>query len=47
MVILKIKYEFAYLDFLLFQTKRFAISWLKRWKEKQINIELISRFKYA
>ena len=47
MVISKIKYELFYLDFLLFQTKKSITSWLKRWKEKQKNIEFISRFKYA
>ena len=30
MVISKIKHEFFYLDFLLFQTKKFITSWLKR-----------------
>ena len=38
---------FFFSDFLLFQTKKLVSSWLKRWKEKQKNIELISRFKYA
>ena len=47
MVISKIKNEFFYLDFLLFLTKKFITSWLKRWKEKHKNIELISRFKYV
>ena len=36
-----------YLDLLLFQIKKFITSWLKRWKEKHKDIELISRFKYA
>ena len=36
-----------YLDFLLFQIKKFITSWLKRWKEKPKSIELISRFKYV
>ena len=47
MVISKIKYEFFYLDFKLFQTKNFITSCLKRLKEKHKNVELISRFKYA
>ena len=37
---------FFNLEFLLFQTKNFITSCLKRWKEKHKNIEVISRFKY-
>ena len=44
---IKVKYEFFYLDFFLFPTKNFITSWLKRWKEKHKNIELILRLKYA
>ena len=47
MVISKIKYEFFYLNFLLFQIKKFITTCFKRWKEKHRNVELISRFKYA
>ena len=47
MVISNIKHEFFNLDFLLFQTKKFITSWLKRGKEKDKNNELISRLKYA
>ena len=38
---------FFYMDFLLFQTKKFISSRLKRWKEKHENIEFISYFKYT
>ena len=47
MVMSKIKYEFLYLDFFFFQTKKVITSWLERWKEKYKNIESILRFKYA
>ena len=47
MVISKIKHEYFYVNLFLFQTNKFITLLLKRWKEKQKNIELISRFKNA
>ena len=47
MVISKIKYEFFYLDLLLFQTEKLLLFGWRDEKEKHKNIELISRFKYA
>ena len=47
MVISKIKYEFFYLDLLLFQTEKLLLFGWRDEKEKRKNIELISRFKYA
>ena len=47
MVISKIKYEFFYLDLLLFQTEKLLLFGWRDAKEKHKNIELISRFKYA
>ena len=38
---------FYFFYFLLFQTKTFITTWLKRWNEKHKKIELISRFKDA
>ena len=47
MVISKIKYEFFYLTFLLFQIKNTYYVMVEEMKEKHKIIKLISRFQYA
>ena len=44
MMILKNKYEFFNLIFFLFQILKCITSWLKKWKEKHINIPRLKSF---